>query len=74
MRTTAHRTVLSLTLSLAALTSADAVAADCASRLPELLQAAYPGAREGSGDEEGLLRTAGAQPRWIQIDEVACKV
>ncbi|MFD1297557.1 PA3715 family protein [Lysobacter gummosus] len=75
MRTTAHRTVLSLSLSLVALiVSADAVAADCASRLPELLQAAYPGAREGGGDEEGLLRTAGAQPRWIQIDEVACKV
>ncbi|MGO1071163.1 hypothetical protein [Lysobacter sp. CA199] len=74
MRTTAQRTVLSLSLFLAASFSADAAAMDCESRLYDVLKAAYPGAKTVAGDDGESLRTAGAQPRWIRLEDVACKV
>lgn len=70
----APRTVLSLCLSLAALASADAGAADCQERTYDLLRAAYPGATGETGDEGELLRTAGASARWINLGKVVCKV
>lgn len=75
----AQRTVLSLSLSLGALLCtgafcADAAAADCQSRVYDLLRAAYPGSIGETGDEGELLRTAGSPTRWIHLGEVACKV
>ena len=70
----APRTVLSLSLSLAALFSADVAAVDCQHRSYDLLRAAYPGAVGETGDEGELLRTAGASTRWINLGKVVCKV
>lgn len=70
----AQRTVLSLSLSLAALVSADAAAVDCQHRTYDLLRAAYPGAVGETGDEGELLRTAGASTRWVNLGKVVCKV
>lgn len=74
MRTLAQRTVLSLSLSFVGLFSADVAAMDCPSRLYDLLKAAYPDAESETGDDGELLRTNDEQPRWIRLDEVACKV
>ncbi|MBT2747941.1 MULTISPECIES: hypothetical protein [unclassified Lysobacter] len=70
----AQRTVLSLSLSLAAVFSAQAAAADCDERVYDLLKAAYPGAADETGDNGEFLRTAGKNARWIKADEVACRV
>jgi len=72
----APRTVLSFALCLAALASADALAADaCRERVYDLLMQAYPGAQSETGDDGELLRTAGANPRWINVGYgVVCKV
>lgn len=43
-------------------------AEDCQSRMYALLSTAYPGAQ---GE---MLRLPGAEPRWINLGEVACKV
>lgn len=68
-----QRTALFLCLSLAAAFAADA--AECGERMYDLLKAAYPGASSETGDGAEYLRTAGAQPRWIDINNGAtCKV
>ncbi|MEH6416379.1 hypothetical protein [Pseudomonas sp. CGJS7] len=70
------RTALAVLLCLAALSSADASAADgCRERVYDLLKQAYPGAASETGDDGELLRTAGANPRWIDVEHGAiCKV
>ncbi|MFK3647002.1 hypothetical protein ACI2IY_01015 [Lysobacter enzymogenes] len=69
---TAPRTVLFLSLSLAA--SFSAQADGCDERSYELLLAAYPGSTSETGDNGELLRTPGAPTRWIKLGDVACKV
>lgn len=66
--------ILVLSLCVSALPTAAAAAEDCKARTYELLQAAYPGAVGETGDDGELLRLPGAQPRWIVLGEVACKV
>lgn len=71
----AQRTVLSLSLSFAAVAAPfGARASACEERVYDLLVAAYPGARSETGDEGELLRTAGSPTRWINLGDVACKV
>ncbi|WP_158549243.1 hypothetical protein [Lysobacter silvisoli] len=65
---------LALSLCLFALPAAAAAAEDCETRVYDLLQAAYPDAVGETGDNGELLRLPGAQPRWIVLGEVACKV
>lgn len=60
-----------LTLALAAC-APPAFAADCQSRVYDLLKAAYPQAESETGDDGELLRLAGA--RWINLGQVVCKV
>lgn len=74
----AQRTVLSLSLALAAFFGAAPLQAraddGCDGRSYDLLLAAYPGADSVTGDEGEFLRTAGSPTRWIKLDDVACKV
>jgi hypothetical protein len=63
--------LLSLALSLAPQAFA---AEDCQSRMYALLSAAYPGAQGETGDNGEMLRLPGAEPRWINLGEVACKI
>lgn len=51
-----------------------AMAADCQSRVYDLLQAAYPGAQSETGDNGELLRLPGSPARWINLGDVVCKV
>lgn len=75
MRNPAHRTALSTLLLCASLFSTAAVAAeDCQARIPALLEAAYPDATGETGDGSELLRLSGTPARWINPDEVVCKV
>lgn len=74
MRKLAQRTVLSLSLSCSVLFSSATAAAECQSRVEDLLRAAYPGASIETGDEGELLRVERPQKRWIQPAEVVCKV
>ena len=66
------RRLVVLLLSLALAAPADA-AEDCQSRMYSLLNAAYPGAQGETGDNGEMLRLPGAEPRWINLGEVACK-
>ena len=66
------RRLVVLLLSLALAAPADA-AAECQSRMYSLLNAAYPGAQGETGDNGEMLRLPGAEPRWINLGEVACK-
>ncbi|WP_157499346.1 hypothetical protein [Lysobacter sp. Root604] len=71
----ARRCLLLSLLSMAA--PLPAMAADCQSRVYELLQAAYPGAQGETGDngDNGeLLRLPESPARWINLGEVVCKV
>lgn len=75
MRNPAHRTALSALLICTSLFSTAAIAAeDCQTRIPALLQAAYPNATSETGDGSELLRLSGTPTRWINPDEVVCKV
>lgn len=75
MRNPAHRTALSALLICTALFSTAAAAAeDCQTRIPALLEAAYPDATSQTGDGSELLRLSGTPTRWINPDEVVCKV
>ncbi|KQZ66540.1 MULTISPECIES: hypothetical protein [unclassified Lysobacter] len=67
------RRIAVLLLSLALAPQAFA-AEDCQSRMYSLLTAAYPGAQGETGDNGEMLRLPGAEPRWINLGEVACKV
>lgn len=75
MRNPAHRTALSALLICTSLFSTAAIAAeDCQTRIPALLQAAYPNGTSETGDGSELLRLSGTPTRWINPDEVVCKV
>ncbi|MGH8082471.1 MAG: hypothetical protein ACREP7_17990 [Lysobacter sp.] len=74
MRIVARRTALSLLLVFAAMHAPAALAADCESRVYDLLQAAYPGAQGETGDEGELLRVSAGGTRWINTGAVICKV
>lgn len=73
----AQRTVLFLSLSLAASLAAASFGAraedTCGERTRGLLLAAYPGAAGETGDEGELLRVPGSHARWIRLEDVACK-
>ncbi|MBW8809046.1 MAG: hypothetical protein JF591_09450 [Lysobacter sp.] len=75
MRNPAHRTALSALLICTSLFFTAAAAAEgCQTRIPALLQAAYPDATSETGDGSELLRLSGTPTRWINPDEVVCKV
>ncbi|MEG3792110.1 hypothetical protein V1318_18490 [Lysobacter sp. CCNWLW3] len=54
--------------------AAPAAAADCQSRVYALLLAAYPGAAGETGDNGEFLRLPGPAMRWINLEDVVCKV
>lgn len=85
MRNPAHRTALSAfsirtallctaMLCTAVFSAAATAAGDCEARIPALLDVAYPGAKDDSGDNGDLLRLSGTPTRWVNPAEVVCKV
>jgi hypothetical protein len=75
MRNPAHRTALSALLICTSLfATAAAAAEDCQTRIPALLEAAYPDATSETGDGGELLRLSDTPTRWINPDEVVCKI